>query len=678
MLTGCLLFVALLGIGASLWFSSQAREGQRALNRQFAVSLMEQAEDAWAENDETAARALAARAVSYDNSDVVMHRYHMLHDWMEERYEQAHQHVEQTLEIEYQQAIDIALLPHLAERLAKGRSAQRSLGNFLALGAKLHKAQYDSVLRFKDLSYRIDVATHTKLFEHRNHQNLLEELRLAQAKISLLAYQVPRDEEHRSEWMKHYITAARRLAAAYHDVIPTELPHDSNLQWHQLQDRLRDNEALVEYMYYRGRYAVWILKKNGKPVRYELGMASVIEDSAKKYRDIIRDPVSSAVSLLSCDRKKDAALRTRGVRVPFNENGGEVKSGAPSISLNRGVTVDRCQIAPDVLGFRKLIWDPVDENLSDNIDTVYVVPDAILATIPFSALPGQLPGTHLFEEILIVHLASSRDLLRGSMTQQSGKGVLLMGGADYGDQARQINPESFQARRLFELPGTLQEIETIEKRLRELKGVRPLVTYTDSAANERAFRQNGVGKRIIHLATHGWTDYQGNIPWIDPDLAYLPHNVEAYIATLNPLLRAGIALSPSGVEIADGQRDGVLTALEVSTLDLRGVELVVLSGCDTVGTRSGGQTAIGLFRAFREAGAQSVVASLYAVPDKPTADLMGRLYKDLSTYDTPAAALREAMREMKDKGLGPALWAGFVTYSPTRIRIGEEERASQR
>ena len=677
LLTACSLVAALNGIGASIWFGMQAEERQEALNRQFGLTLMEQAEDAWSENNETAARALAARALMYDRSPEVTHRYHMLYEWMEGHFDNAQKHVEQILDHDYQHLLDVAQLPQLAERLAKSRSAQRSLDNYLALGSKINKAQYDSVLRFKGLTHRVEAATRAQLFQQSNYQTLIDQLRLEQAKVAHIAYQASKDDNKDFEWSEQYIAAARQLATAYQNIPPAEFSHDPTLKWHQIQQYLKNNEALVDYMLYRGRYAVWILKNKGNPIRYELGEAGDIEENAKIFREII----IRNESIWSCGNLQDPPVITRGLVVgkeslPFTKDSGKVKFVRPENETEkvrkRGINPAHCRITPNVTKFYKQIWAPIENELGESIDTVYLVPDGVLATIPFSALPGRLSESYLFEDTLIVHLASAHDLLQDTTSPPTGKGVLLMGGADYGEHARQVNPKAFQIK-LDEIPGTLKEIETIEKGLRNLPDIRPLVTYTDSAANESAFRQNAMGKRIIHLAAHGWMDFPLRNPWKNPEIASLPDNTEAYIATLNPLLRAGIALSPTNRAIEDGQRDGIVTALEVSTLDLRGVELVVLSACDTLGTREGGTTAIGLFRAFREAGAASVVATLFPVPDIETADLMARLYVHLHSTKSSAISLQKAMREMKSKGLSPYFWSGFVAYSPFRTANGADD-----
>ena len=111
------------------------------------------------------------------------------------------------------------------------------------------------------------------------------------------------------------------------------------------------------------------------------------------------------------------------------------------------------------------------------------------------------------------------------------------------------------------------------------------------------------------------------------------------------------------------QQDGFLRAHEVYNLKLA-ADLVVLSSCRTaLGKEVRGEGLIGLTRGFMYAGAARVVASLWNVPDKPTAELMKIFYKRMLTEGLgPAAALRAAQVEiMKDKRWSaPHYWAAFV------------------
>jgi CHAT domain-containing protein len=190
--------------------------------------------------------------------------------------------------------------------------------------------------------------------------------------------------------------------------------------------------------------------------------------------------------------------------------------------------------------------------------------------------------------------------------------------------------------------------------------------------------------RYLHLATHGY--------FAPPELrsALGPADKKTLIGGIDTLggmgvvgchpgLLSGIALAGANIRPTPiGHDDGILTALEVAELDLSGVELAVLSACETgLGEVAGGEGLLGLQRAFQVAGAHSVVASLWKVGDEPTRLLMARFYENLwRKGQRPAQALREAQLSMLGGDLGrgltrepegpksdrlpPYYWAAFV------------------
>ena len=142
-----------------------------------------------------------------------------------------------------------------------------------------------------------------------------------------------------------------------------------------------------------------------------------------------------------------------------------------------------------------------------------------------------------------------------------------------------------------------------------------------------------------------------------------PVNIE------NPFLRAGLALTGANRSLAlEGVAEGILTAEKILGLNLRGTDLVVLSACETgMGDVKNGEGVYGLRRAFTQAGAKSLVMSLWEVPDKETKELMVSFYKNLQSGKTNrAAALRNAalkQRETVKARYGsdnPYYWAAFV------------------
>ena len=128
------------------------------------------------------------------------------------------------------------------------------------------------------------------------------------------------------------------------------------------------------------------------------------------------------------------------------------------------------------------------------------------------------------------------------------------------------------------------------------------------------------------------------------------------------MLKAGIALSGANNSIKNKKGDGIITALELSGMDLSHTELVVLSACETgVGKIEDGEGVAGINKAFMKAGAKYVVMSLWSVPEKSTGVLMKRFYENLQKGQSYSKALREAKIWMiENKNSHPFYWAGFV------------------
>ncbi|MEM9657324.1 MAG: CHAT domain-containing protein [Planctomycetota bacterium] len=193
-------------------------------------------------------------------------------------------------------------------------------------------------------------------------------------------------------------------------------------------------------------------------------------------------------------------------------------------------------------------------------------------------------------------------------------------------------------------------------------------------ASETAFRTEAPRTAFVHLATHGFFAPAR----LKSALAQQPSQtnlrsdavVRQGVAGFHPGLLSGVVFAGANGADPGDEDDGVLTALEASALDLEGVQLAVLSACETgLGEAAGGEGVLGLQRAFQLAGVKTVVSSLWKVPDRATSQLIQRFYANLWGRGLSGAeALREAQIWMLRGGddqaerasVPPEDWAAFT------------------
>lgn len=185
-----------------------------------------------------------------------------------------------------------------------------------------------------------------------------------------------------------------------------------------------------------------------------------------------------------------------------------------------------------------------------------------------------------------------------------------------------------------------------------------------ASTHPRTLLKNRTGPpEVLHLATHGYFCSKADV-------------TDGENAFENPLLYSGLVLAGANRSIlGENDRvldppmveDGILTSLEISGLNLVGTELAVLSACQTgLGEIVSGEGVFGLRRAFQHAGAQSIVMSMWSVPDKQTRELMQNFYENWLSGETKAEALRNSalriiLERRKTKGSAhPLFWGGFV------------------
>jgi CHAT domain-containing protein/tetratricopeptide (TPR) repeat protein len=290
-----------------------------------------------------------------------------------------------------------------------------------------------------------------------------------------------------------------------------------------------------------------------------------------------------------------------------------------------------------------------------------VVPDAALHLLPFGALTAPASGGLLVEHFEIAYLPSAttlalqRQRLEHRPPAAKWAAVLadpvfvaddqrLAGPTNTGMQVAALSRsergalESAPLADLTRLPASRHEAEKIAA----LAPGKVWAALDLAASREAVFSGELRDYRFVHFATHGLADTR------TPELS-------------------GLVLSL--VDAAGRPQEGFLSLSDIYELDLS-ADLVVLSGCRTaLGKEVRGEGIMGLSRGFLYAGVPRVVASLWPVQDRSTAELMSRFYRALwQGHLPPAAALREAQRSLRHdpRYRDPYSWAGFVLQGDWR------------
>jgi CHAT domain-containing protein/Tfp pilus assembly protein PilF len=258
------------------------------------------------------------------------------------------------------------------------------------------------------------------------------------------------------------------------------------------------------------------------------------------------------------------------------------------------------------------LYDMAIAPIADQITTsnLIISPDQSLNYVPFAALFTEIDGKrhYLIDDYSIRMIPSGTTLWLLSQrekTTASANGLVMSQ-----DQAPGLPP----------LPNAFEEVLKVS----QLLDVEPIRDGT-----ETQLRNNVSGNRILHISAHAELNR---------------------FAPLYSVIHLG----------GDDAHDGRLEIREIYELDLsQGTELVVLSGCETSTGGSGEDFGL-MNRAFFATGAQEVVASLWVVDDRASADLLVSFIENRETYDDDAEALRQAMLTVREQHPEPYFWASFV------------------
>lgn len=507
----------------------------------------------------------------------------------------------------------------------KTMNAQRLGGNG---NVKLNRLALTQVLRTKGRV--LDAMTSSGLAarssQNQETRDLMQRLTSVRASMASLAS----SGTGSAESLKRLVEEASGIEARLSETNATFRSAIGSIDVPSVQQKLGADDVLLEIVQYRPldahyrkaapelRYLAYVLHRDGEPQAVYLGPAQPIDTAVSGLRDVLRRP------------DRDIGQRAR------------VLYG--------------------------LVMKPVLAALAGK-KHVFLAPDGALNAVPFAAL---MDGDgFLVERYDFTYLTSGRDLLRFNADSPASGPIVAFANPDFGSADGKVSGGGTKLSRITfgPLPGTQAEADALERLFPDAQ------VHTGSDASEAAVKQ--VSRPFaLHLATHGYflpAQSLSNLSGPDGKALDVASASARLAVAENPLVRSGLAFAgATGLHGGAGE-DGVLTALEASSLDLTGTQLVVLSACQTAeGEVSQGEGVYGLRRALTVAGAEALVMSLWSVDDEATSYLMRGYYRRIKEGMGRSAALRDVQLVLARRAVTkhPYFWAAFIpSGNPSPIVI---------
>ena len=319
-----------------------------------------------------------------------------------------------------------------------------------------------------------------------------------------------------------------------------------------------------------------------------------------------------------------------------------------------------------------IFWKPLQEYVSEG-STVYLVPSGIVHQVAIESIP--LSGeTLLGDKYDFIRLSSAREILRktNEINISDKTDATLFGGVLYEVSNEEMEAESSKYsispllatrganrdianREPFSyLPNSKEEVDEVAGILKE-KNVN-VTTLTGSEGTEESFlSMNGNAPEFLLISTHGFYYTKEKAAQVD----YLSGYSDAM--SLSGLIMAGANRAWRGDPLPDGVQSGILTASKISRLDLEGNEIVVLSACQTAQGETTAEGVYGLQRAFKKAGVNTIMMTLWSVSDESTKEFVTAFFERLASNGWhKREAFEYAKRTIRNKYSEPYYWAHFV------------------
>lgn len=336
--------------------------------------------------------------------------------------------------------------------------------------------------------------------------------------------------------------------------------------------------------------------------------------------------------------------------------------------------------------FGKMLWQPLLSELK-GIHRLYFSPTSMFYLIGIEYLPCD--SLHHINDIFETYRVSSTKILTKRVEKsQAVCSAVVYGGLNYDmslnhiqeqhnyladnrinikdemeviDIDRTIDSLSLRGSVGY-LPGTLLEAENIGEQL--MQNSIPTKMLMGDEGTEESFKAlDGQDISILHIATHGFFISERDTRRQNRMLAFMEGQTENLN---NPLNYSGILLSGANYVLKGGKlpkelEDGILTANEISQIDLSKTDMVILSACQTGVGEIREDGVFGIQRGFKKAGVRTLLMSLWNVNDEATVMMMTQFYKNLMAGLSKLEAFKNAQKEMRQsKYHKPFFWASFI------------------
>lgn len=461
---------------------------------------------------------------------------------------------------------------------------------------------YDAALFLKGLTLRYNVLTPY----YESHPDLIIAKReLDRMRDSI--YAIP-DDNSRVLALHRYELKEREILKEVNDEL-------ANIHWNDVANQLNENEACVEFVKYTADAYSW---SDNIPRPHYAALVLQHKATAPVFVDLFdEDELMDMYNL-------------------------QPKSYDNEIGLT----------------LYSKIWGKLQQYIDGN-NRVFFSPMGLLNLINVELLTDST-GMTAAERFNLYRVSSTRNILTRDENRDIHS-VAMFGGVDY-ENAQEYDEMlvSMNTRGNWAyLQNTLLEVEQIEDLLKG-SGVN-VATHTGSFATEGAFKQlDGTQANIVHIASHGYyipQTQRTSVPYFS--------NSESTANIQDELFYSGLILSGGQKAWADSafkpdNKDGILTAYEISKLDLHNVNLVVLSACETGLGDDLFDGIFGLQRAFKKAGVSSILMSLWQIDDRATSEYMSLFYEKLVEGYSKHDAYISTVLTMKEKYPDANYWASFV------------------